>query len=195
MAVRWPDDEHDTIEATDIAELREWFERHHDTVDGVWIRYWKKGSGRPSIEWSEVVDVILCYGWIDTKVQSVDERTYVQYLTRRRPGSVWSKVNKDKVANLERDGSMTDAGRAVIDRARADGSWDLLTAAEAGEVPDDLAAAWATVPEAEAFYSRLTPGQQKSVLGKIYLAKRPETRARWVARTVEQLAAHHKPPY
>lgn len=195
MAIRWPDEDHDTIEAADTAELRQWFERHHDTVDGVWFRYWKKGSDRPSVEWSDVVGVILCYGWIDTKVQSVDEHTYVQYLTRRRPGSVWSKVNKERVASLEAAGLMSDAGRAVIERARADGSWDLLTAAEDGVVPEDLAAAWARVPEAQAFYSELTPGQQKSVLGKIYLAKRPETRAKWVMRTVERLAAHHKPPY
>lgn len=194
MALRWPDDEHETIEAADVAELRAWFEEHHE-VDGAWIWFWKRGSGPPSITWSDAVDVLLCFGWIDTKIQPIDDDSYVQYVTHRRAGSTWSKVNKAKVVQLEEAGMMTDAGRVVIERARADGSWDLLTAAEDGIVPDDLAAAWAAVPEAEAFYSQLTSGQQKSVLSRIYLAKRPATRAKWVAHSVQQLAARVKPPY
>ncbi len=195
MGLRWPDDEHDTIEAADVGELRAWFERHHETVDGVWIRYWKKGSGRATVQWAEAVDVLLCFGWIDTQVQSVDDDCYVQYLTRRRAGSMWSKVNKGKVAELEANGSMTDAGRRVIRRAQQDGSWDLLTAAEDGIVPDDLVAAWADAPGAERFYRGLTAAQQTSLLRKIYLSKRPETRAKWVRISVERLAAGDKPPY
>ena len=195
MGLRWPDEDHGTIEATDVAELRTWFERHHATVDGVWIRLWKKGSGRPSVDWADAVDVLLCFGWIDTQVQSVDADSYVQYVTRRRAGSVWSKVNKAKLAELERADLMTDAGRAVVERAKADGSWDLLTAAEDGVVPDDLADAWAEVPAAREFFAGLTPAQRTSVLRKIYLSKRPATRSRWVAVSVERLAAGDKPPY
>lgn len=195
MALRWPDDDHETVEAVDADKLRVWFEQHHETADGAWIWFWKKGSGRQSVVWGDAVDVLLCFGWIDTKIQTIDDDAYVQYVTHRRQGSTWSKVNKDKVAALEEAGLMTDAGRSVIDRAQADGSWDLLTAAEDGVVPDDLAAAWATVPRAAAFYEELTPGQQKSLLAKIYLAKRPETRANWIATSVARLAGGEKPPY
>ncbi len=195
MALSWPDDDHETIEAADRDELRRWFEANHAAADGVWIRYWKAGSGRASVKWTEAVDVLLCFGWIDTKVQPVDDDTYVQYLTRRRPGSVWSRINKAKVAELEAQGSMTDAGRDAVRRARADGSWDLLNAADDGIVPDDLAAALSAEPAAKEFFDTLTAAQQTSLLRKIYLSKRPETRAKWVAISVDRLVARIKPPY
>lgn len=195
MALSWPDEAHDTIEAADVATLRQWFVDHHNSADGVWIRYWKKGSGRSSVDWSAAVDVLLCFGWIDTQVQSVDDDCYVQYLTPRRAGSMWSKVNKAKVDELEAAGLMTDAGRTVIERAKTDGSWDLLTAAEDGVVPDDLDEALAASPAARSFYDGLTPAQRTSVLRKIYLSKRPATRAKWIAVSVGRLAAGDKPPY
>ncbi len=195
MPLSWPDDDHDTIDAADVGQLRAWFEEHHGSADGVWIRYWKKGSDRASVAWAEAVDVLLCFGWIDAQVRSVDDDCYVQYLTHRRPGSMWSRVNKAKLVELERAGLMTDAGRAVVERAKADGSWDLLTAAEDGVVPDDLAGALADLPLAREFFDALTDAQRTSLLGKIYLSKRPETRAKWVATSVARLAAGDKPPY
>lgn len=195
MARRWPDEEHDTIVAADSGELRAWFEANHAVADGAWVRYWKAGTGRASVRWSEVVDVLLCFGWIDTKVQPIDDETYVQYVTPRRAGSVWSRVNKEKITRLEEQGLMTDVGRNAVERARADGSWDLLTAADDGIVPDDLAVALSGRPTAQAFYDALTPSQQTSILRKIYLSKRAPTRAKWVATSVERLAAGIKPPY
>lgn len=195
MAAVWPDENHDTIVPADTAELRAWFEANHESADGAWVQYWKAGTGRPSVRWAEVVDVLLCFGWIDTKVQPIDDATYVQYVTPRRVGSVWSRVNKAKVVALEEQGLMLDAGRAVIDRAIADGSWDLLTAADEGIVPDDLAVALASAPEARLFYDALTASQRTSILRKIYLSKRPATRAKWVATSVDRLAAGVKPPY
>ncbi len=195
MARRWPDDEHDTIEAADPAALRAWFEQHHRSADGVWLKYWKKDSGRPSITWPEAVDVLLCFGWIDTKVQSIDADCYVQYVTRRRSGSVWSRINKDKVVLLESAGLMTDAGRAVIERAQADGSWKLLDAAEALIVPSDLAVAFARHPGSEDFYATLAPWAKQSVLRRIYLSKRATTRAKWVEVSAEHLAAERRPPF
>ncbi len=195
MALRWPDGEHDTIEPADAGELRTWFEANHETAAGAWIRFWKKETARPSVSWSDAVDVLLCFGWIDSQIQPQGDGSYVQYVTRRRPGSIWSKVNKAKLVELERAGLMTEAGRAVVERAKADGSWDLLTAAEDGVVPDDLADAWAAESGARDFYEGLTAAQQTSLLRKIYLSKRPETRAKWVAISVERLAAGDKPPY
>ncbi len=194
MAVRWPDDL-PTIEVSDAAALRAWFEEHHATANGAWIWFWKAGSGRTSVPWSEVVDVLLCFGWIDATIQPLDADSYVQYVTRRKTGSMWSKVNKAKLVELEAAGLMTEAGRAVAARAQADGSWTLLDAAEARLVPDDLDAAFEQHPGSREFFDALTAAQQSAVLRRIYLAKRDETRAKWVAISVERLAARVKPPY
>jgi uncharacterized protein YdeI (YjbR/CyaY-like superfamily) len=195
MAVRWPDDEHPTIEVADVGDLRAWFEANHNTADGAWIWFWKVGSGRATVSWSEVVDVLLCFGWIDTKIQPIDGDSYVQYVTLRRPGSMWSQVNKAKLVELEAAGLMTPAGWAVVERAQADGSWTLLEASEAQIMPDDLSAALDATAGARDFYDSLSASQQSSVLRKIYLSKREATRSKWVAITVERLAAQVKPPY
>ena len=157
---RWPDD-HDTIEAATPSELRRWLEVHHADTDAVWFRYWKKGSNRPSLTWSEVVDELLCFGWIDAKVQSIDDNCYVQYLTRRKAGSVWSRINQEKVARLTAEGRMTEAGTVAVQRARDDGSWNALDPVEDLVVPDDLAAALDARPGARdraPAVSRLEPG-------------------------------------
>jgi len=195
VALRWPDEEHDTIEAADTAELRRWFDTNHEDVDGVWIMYWKKGSGRSSVTWSEAVDVLLCFGWIDTKIQSIDDDRYVQYVTHRRAGSTWSQVNKKKLIELEAAGQMTDAGHAVVERAKTDGSWTLLDAAEAGVVPDDLDAALGRHVGARDAFEELSPSAVSSVLRKIYLSKRAATRARWVEESARRLAAGDRPPF
>ena len=106
--------------------FRAWLETNHRDAHAVWLMYWKKDSGRPSLTWSQAVDEALCFGWIDSKVQSVDDDRHVQYFARRRPRSAWSRINKEKVERLVADGRMSDAGTAVIDRAKADGSWTVL---------------------------------------------------------------------
>jgi uncharacterized protein YdeI (YjbR/CyaY-like superfamily) len=191
---RWPEDDHDTIVAATSSELRSWLEDHHDVSDAVWFRYWKKGRGRSSLTWSEVVDEILCFGWIDTKVQSVDDDCYVQYLTRRRKGSAWSRINKEKVERLIADGRMTDAGLAAIERAKADGSWSVLDPVEDLVVPEDLATALDARPGARDFYESLTASAKKYVLGQVYLAKREATRASRVDKMAAACADRTLPP-
>ncbi len=194
MAMRWPDEDHETIEASGPEAFRDWLVANHDAADAVWLMYWKKDSGRPSISWSEAVDQALCFGWIDTKVQSVDDDRYVQYFTRRRPGSPWSRINKAKIEQLSADGLMTDAGWAVIDRAKEDGSWTMMDAAEALIVPDDLDAAFdAAPPAARDYYESMKRSAKLATLAWIYTAKRPETRAKRVAATVEA-TSEGRPP-
>jgi len=194
--MRWPDSEHETIEAVDAAAFRDWLIANHEVAAAVWLMYWKKGSGRSSVTWSEAVDEALCVGWIDTKVQTVDADRYVQYFTRRRPRSSWSRINKDKVGRLITQGRMTDSGRAVIDRAKADGSWTVMDAAEALIVPDDLAAAFDAHPGSRAFYETMTRSAKLATLAWIYTAKRPDTRAKRVDSTVLYTARGERPrPY
>ena len=189
---RWPD-HRDTIEAATPAELRRWLETYHAETDAVWFRYWKKGSNRPSLTWSEVVDELLCFGWIDAQAQSVDDDCYVQYLTRRKAGSVWSRINQEKVARLTAEGRMTEAGEAMVQRARDDGSWNALDPVEDLVVPDDLAAALDARTGARDFYESMPMSAKKQVLGAVYPAKRPATRAARVEKLADACAAESAP--
>ena len=100
----------DAIFFETTGELRAWLEEHHETASELWVGYYKKGSGRRSLTWSEVVDEALCFGWIDGKAQRIDERRYRQRITPRRPKSNWSALNVSKVAELRAQGRMTAAG-------------------------------------------------------------------------------------
>jgi uncharacterized protein YdeI (YjbR/CyaY-like superfamily) len=158
----------------------------------VWLVFSKKGSGVPSISWSEAVDEALCFGWIDSKVQSIDGARYEQYFTLRKPTSPWSKINKDKIAELEAAGRLTPAGVAAVAVAKENGSWSLLDSAEALLVPDDLAAAF---PDAAArsYFDGLSPSTRRNILQWIGLAKRPDTRARRIGLMAEAAAERRRP--
>jgi uncharacterized protein YdeI (YjbR/CyaY-like superfamily) len=131
------------ITATGPEEFRAWLDEHHDTTDAVWLVYYKKNSETPSITWPEAVDEALCYGWIDSKIQSIDNDRYEQYFCPRKPTSPWSKVNKTKIESLQLAKRIQPAGAAAIETAKENGSWSILDDAENHIVPDDLAAALA----------------------------------------------------
>ena len=151
----------------------------------MWLVTWRARTGRPTVPYEEAVEEALCFGWIDGKTGRFDdERTMVRF-SPRRPGSVWARSNKERVARLEAAGMMTDAGRRIVDAARSDGSWTRLDAAEAMLVPDDLALALAARPGAREHFDEYSASARKSVLGWIALAKRPETRAWRIARAAE----------
>jgi uncharacterized protein YdeI (YjbR/CyaY-like superfamily) len=185
-------DEIQVIEAADRAAWRAWLQQNHDIERAVWLVFWKKGSGRPSIEWSDAVDEALCFGWIDSKVQSIDEHHYRQYWTVRKPGSVWSKINKDKIAELTANGLMTPAGLAAVERAKQDGSWTILDGPEAGIVPDDLAVAM-EVAGVRAAFDGFAFGARKAILAWLAMAKREATRANRVVKTIEALERGKSP--
>lgn len=188
-------DDIERITAADPGELRAWFEANHDRVDAVWLVYYKKGSGRPSVDWPQAVEQALCFGWIDSKVRSLDDDRYEQYFTRRKPGSHWSRVNKEKVAELSAAGLIAPAGQAAVDRAKADGSWTMLDEVEAGVVPDDLAAALDTAGARDAF-DGFTDAQRRGLLAWILFAKRADTRARRIAEIAAAAAEGRRPtPY
>lgn len=180
------------IEAQDAGEFRRWLSTNHETSRAVWLVYWKKDSGHPSIEWSEAVDQALCFGWIDSKAQSVDENRFRQYFTVRKSGSIWSKINKDNVARLDAAGLMTPAGTAAVERAKADGSWTILDGPEAGVVPDDLADAMEEAGVRDTF-DGLTAGRRKAILGWLVMAKREATRSERIEKTITALRSGEAP--
>jgi uncharacterized protein YdeI (YjbR/CyaY-like superfamily) len=164
-------------------ELREWLQAQGADSPSIWLVTWKRATNRPAPSYDEIVEEALCFGWIDSTARTIDDERSALRLSRRKPGSGWSRSNKVRLERLEREGRMTDAGRAVVDRARADGSWELLDAVENLEVPDDLAAALAARPGAAEQFDAFPRGEKRRLLEWIVQAKRPDTRRRRVEET------------
>ena len=167
------------------AAWRVWLAEHHREASGVWLVTWKKRTSRPTVSYEEAVEEALCFGWIDGVLAQVDDYRSMQWFAPRRPNSTWARSNKERVARLEAAGLMTDAGRGVVEAARANGSWESLDAIDALVVPDDLAEALAERPGARERFDASSVSVRRSALAWVYQARRPATRA---AR-VEQVAA------
>ena len=181
-------DEAERLHFTTAAEWRGWLAEHHTRTQGVWLVQHKARTGKPAIPYEDAIRVALCFGWIDSTYRSVDEERGMLWWSPRRKGSVWARSNKERVEQLEAEGRMTDAGRAVIAAAKADGSWSILESVEALSVPADLAAALAARPGAEERWEAMVASARRPYLLWIATAKRPETRAGRVRETADRVA-------
>jgi uncharacterized protein YdeI (YjbR/CyaY-like superfamily) len=178
----------------DQAELEAWLEAEHATAPGVYVRLAKKGSGVPSVTYAELVEAVLCFGWIDGRSQRLDDTSYLQRITPRRPRSVWSQKNVTAVEALTAAGRMRPAGLAAVQAARADGRWERAYAGPAtATVPEDLAAALAAEPAAQQVFDGLDGRNRYAVLHRVATAASPQTRARRVAALVQMLAEGRRP--
>lgn len=138
------------------AAFEDWLEEHHSRQEGVWIKVAKKKSGIESITDDELVDAGLCFGWISGQRRALDDQYYLQKYLPRRPRSVWSRVNVDKVAELTASGRMREAGLSEVRKAQDDGRWDAAYESQkTASVPAELAAALAADPEASAAFQAL----------------------------------------
>lgn len=172
------------------ADFERWLAEHHAEATVVWIKYAKKGSGEPSITWTEAVDVALCHGWIDGQAKSLDERHYLQRFTPRRATSIWSKINRDRVARLIDEGRMRPAGLAEVTRAKADGRWAAAyDSPKTAVVPADLARALAKRPKAKAAFAKLDATNHYAILHRLQNAKQAQTRVRRIETFVTMLEA------
>lgn len=174
----------------DVDAWRTWLADHVDDQPGVWLVLAKKGTTAPtSLTYAEALDEALCQGWIDGQAKSVDDATYRQRYTPRRARSLWSARNVGYVAELTAAGRMQLNGLAEVQRAQADGRWDAAYAGPATiVVPDDLAAALAAEPAAQALFESLDAQNRYAVLFRVTTALRPQTRARRVEQAVAMLA-------
>jgi uncharacterized protein YdeI (YjbR/CyaY-like superfamily) len=169
-------------------------DERHATSDGLWLKLAKKGSGIESVTYAQAVEVALCYGWIDGQVRKFDENHYLQRFTPRRPKSKWSKVNREKAIGLIERGAMRAAGLREVERARADGRWDAAyDPPSTAAVPEGLARELEKNERARSFFSKLDKRNRYAILYQIQDAKRPETRARRIAKYVAMLAEGEKP--
>ena len=171
--------------------LRQWLATNAADSPGVWVVMWKKESGRTGPSYVDIVEEALCVGWIDGQKGAVDESWFKQRFTPRTRRSPWSQINCERVGKLTAAGRMQPAGLAAVDAAKADGRWD---SAYAGQrtitVPDDLAAALAQDPVAEAFFATLSSVNRYAILYRIGAVKKADTRARKIATFVAMLREH-----
>jgi uncharacterized protein YdeI (YjbR/CyaY-like superfamily) len=170
-----------------------WLEAHGETAPEVWIKMAKKHTGIPSLDWSGAVEVALCFGWIDGQSRRIDDDWYLQRFTPRRPKSTWSKINREKVQALTAAGRMRPAGLAEVERAKADGRWDAAyDSPTTASVPEDLASALDAAGLTDEF-AGLDSRNRYAILHRVQTAKKPETRARRIAKYVTMLAAGERP--
>lgn len=173
------------------AEWRAWLMENHARQQGLWLISYKKVTGRPRVDYDDAVEEAICFGWIDSKANTLDDERSMLWFAPRRTGTGWSKPNKERVARLLQAGLMAPPGLAKIAAAQKDGSWNALDAVEALEIPPDLAVALAAQGTAAANFDAFPRSVKRGILEWIASAKRPATRANRVEETA-RLAAENR---
>lgn len=169
-------------------DFRRWLAANHSTETELWLRIYRKASARKSIDWEGAVIEALCWGWIDGIKKSFDASSWLQRFTPRRPGSVWSKRNREHVERLIAENRMEEPGLVHVRRAKADGRWEAAYApASEMAVPDDFLAAVAAIPEAKRFFGTLNRANLYAIAWRLGTARKPETRQRRFDRLLEML--------
>ncbi|MGH9231351.1 MAG: YdeI/OmpD-associated family protein [Acidimicrobiales bacterium] len=170
----------------DLEAWRAWLAANHDTSRGVWVAAWRKGSGREALRYEALVEEALCFGWIDSTVNVLDDERGLQLMTPRKPKSGWSRRNRERVASLESQGRMTDAGRRAVETARANGWWTIYDAVEDLVEPEDLAQALDASPNARAAWGGFPASARKQMLWWVVSAGKPATRASRIVTIVSE---------
>ncbi len=183
-------DSYERVEVTSRRAWRDWLERHHAVSPGIWlVTYKRRADPDRYLAYDEIVDEAVAFGWVDSLPRTLDERRSMLLLTPRKRGSSWSRVNRARAERIIAEGLMTQAGQALIDAAKADGSWTRLDEVEDLVEPDDLRAALrAAGPRAREEWDGFPRSTRRAILEWILGAKKPETRARRVAETAERAA-------
>jgi uncharacterized protein YdeI (YjbR/CyaY-like superfamily) len=170
-------------------EFYDWLEEHHETETEVYVGYHKKATGKPSLTWSEAVDQALCFGWIDGRVNRVDDERHMQRFTPRRPGSNWSKINVEKVAKLQEAGLMRPAGLAAFERRTDDKTGVYSFERENGALPPEYEARLRANRAAAEYFDSRPPWYRRTAIHLVMSAKREETRERRLKQLIDDSAA------
>lgn len=178
----------DQVEVTSRAQWRSWLKNNHERPEGIWLVTWKKAATQKHLPYDAIVEEALCFGWIDSLPRKLDESRTMLYLSPRKPKSVWSKLNKERIEKLIATKRMTAAGLKKIEIAKQNGSWTRIDAAEAFEMPTDLQRALKKNKKALSHYGAFPPGARKQILTWVLDARTKETRARRIAIVVELAA-------
>jgi uncharacterized protein YdeI (YjbR/CyaY-like superfamily) len=170
----------------DLASWRAWLTINHDTARGVWVASWRKASRRDPVAYEDLVEEAICFGWIDSTVNILDDERGLQLMTPRKAKSGWTRLNRQRVAALEAQGRMTDAGRRAVEVAKNSGWWTIYDTVEDLVEPNDLADALDASAGARAAWDGFPPSARKQMLWWIVSAAKPETRTSRIAKIVSE---------
>jgi uncharacterized protein YdeI (YjbR/CyaY-like superfamily) len=181
------------VRADDRATWRTWLEANHAVTPGAWLLI-RRRADAVGLEYQAAVEEALCFGWVDSTLGQVEGGVRKLYFAPRRPRSPWAASNRARVEGLIAGGRMSPAGLAVVARAKADGSWNVLAQAERLEVPEDLATALRMRAPADMHFDAFPASTRRMLLGWIATARRPETRAARITRVAEAAAQNERTP-
>jgi uncharacterized protein YdeI (YjbR/CyaY-like superfamily) len=170
----------------DLAAWRAWLAVNHGTARGVWVASWRKASGREPVRYEELVEEAICFGWIDSTVNILDDERALQLMTPRKAKSGWTRLNRRRVAALDAQGRMTDAGHRAVEVAKANGWWTIYDPIEDMLEPDDLADALNASIAARTAWDAFPPSARKQMLWWVASAGKPETRARRITKIASE---------
>lgn len=187
-------DHFERLEAKNRKEWRQWLRDNHLTSSGIWLVYYKKNSEKSGVKYDEAVEEALSFGWIDSKVNAIDEERFMQIFTPRKPGSIWSKLNKERVKKIIEEGIMTPAGLEKIEAAKEDESWYFLDDIDNLIIPEDLKEALNQNKQAKQHFEAFKDSIKKQILYWIKTAKRSRTRKNRIEKVVA-LAMENKNPF
>ena len=166
-------------------EWRNWLADNHDTADNVWLITYKQATGKPTFSYDAAVEEALCFGWIDSVPRKLDDERKMLYFAPRKPGSGWSRPNKERIERMIAARKMTAAGLAKVEAAKADSSWTALDEIENLVMPHDLVAALGDLPPAAQNWEAFPRSVKRGILEWIANAKRPATRLKRIQETAE----------
>ncbi len=181
------------VEVRSRAELRAWLATNHSRSGGVWLVTYKVSSPERYVPYAEIVEECLCFGWVDSLPRAKDDARTMLWIAPRKPGSSWSRANKERVAQLEAAGLMAEAGHQAVNLSRADGGWTRLDTVDALEVPEDLAAALDALPGARGNWDAFPRSVRRRTLEWIVNAKRTATRETRIAEAARLSAENVRP--
>ena len=181
------------ISFASAAEWEAWLAEHHTQAPGLWLRFYKKASGRATITYREAVDGALCYGWIDGQVKTYDAESWIQRFTPRRPKSGWSKINTTRAKQLIKEKRMAPAGLAAVAAAKRDGRWQAAyDSPSSATIPPEFLRELKRHSDAETFFKTLNKANLYAIAYRLQTARKPETRRRRVESIIAKLAKGEK---
>lgn len=175
-----------------ISKLNNWLIKNHDKSGSIWLVKWKKDLGKPYFGYSEMVDALIAFGWVDSLPQKLDDQKTMYRISPRSPKSNWSKVNKERVERLSKEGKMHASGIKLVKQAKENGAWNFLDDVEKLIVPPDFEKALRKNQKAKYYYERFPNSSKRNILEWIKNAKQAQTRQKRINETTNKAAQNIK---
>ena len=175
-----------------VTELRDWLKENHSNKESVWLVKWKKDFGKTFLSYDDIVDELMCFGWVDSLPRKLDNKRTMLRISPRNPKSNWSKVNKERIERLTKSGRMQLPGLRMVENAKRNGTWDFLNDVENLIIPSDLAEAFKVNDKAKYYFERFPDSSKRGILEWIKNAKQESTRQKRILETVSKAVQNIK---